>query len=199
MSCPCPAQGWRRHHWNFHVPWRCGSRQGVWGAPEQPVRPVSHDAHPGRVSGQAGAEWWYGSAISHDDLPHHLAAGMEKMALGEQHAKCQHPAMEPGNGVGPSTTSHHPRTSTPLQHPAGHGAPWALPRLTVETPRAGPKPNQGLPCSSPSPVPWSQRGSRGISAPGLDFWAAVYSMAVHPLPRARREERLGQGDIHPAH
>lgn len=137
MGCPCLAQGRCSHQWTFYSPQRAGSWRGVWGAPEQPGppcwRPESHSAHPGRVSGQASAERWHSSSISHDDPSHRSAAGMKKMASGEQHAECQRLATGPGDRAGPPTTSRHLHTSTPLQHPTGHGAPWALPQHTVET------------------------------------------------------------------
>lgn len=62
----------------------------------------------------------------------------------------------------------------------------------------GTKPQQGLPCSSLSPVPQSLHGSRGVSGPEMPFWVAVCTMVVHPWARACWEECPRQGDIHTA-
>lgn len=131
--CPCPLWGCHSHQRDFHCPWRAGSQQGVWGAPEQPGPPcrrlASRGTRPGRVSGQAGAERWHSSSISQDDPSHRLAAGTEKMASGEQDSACQHPTTGPGDRAGPPATSHHLHTSTRW----GRGAPWSLPWCTAET------------------------------------------------------------------
>jgi len=129
---------------------------------------------------QAGAERRHGSSISHDDPSHCLAASMEKMASEEQHAESQRLARGPGDTARCPTAPHHLHTRTPLQHPAGRGAPGAWLQGPF-CPGARAKIHRGL----PSPVPWSLRGSRGTSAPGPAFWVVVCSTAVHPQPSAR--------------